>query len=622
MSRRLRRVVACVGFIVLHWGPSSEAAERHVLVLQSAERGNLTIDYFTEDFRAAVDAAGSVSVTMTQFVVNPSGFAQIPEQAIVEYLRSAFANRPPPDLVMTVGGPAAAFARRFMHDVFPGSLLLFAAVDERFLQGAPLARHEAAVAVVNDMPGIVDDILQLLPETSTVFMVIGSGPLDRFWRQQLEIDFQRFGNRVNFIWPEGLSLAEILRDVAALPPNSAVFYLTFGADPANAAYSEARVLADIRAAANAPLFGSQGVLLGHGIVGGRLLLIDELGRIAADVALRLMKGESSATIRTPSQRPGGPVFDWRELQRWGITEARLPLGSVVRFRERGIWDRFKWTIIVGGSVVVAQALLIGALLISRAKRRRAEALLRQNVTALDTARGALSNLSRSLMEAQEQERTRIARELHDDVSQRMTFVAMGLAQLRGALPANATEAQELARSVQDTVVALGLDVQRMSHRMHSSKVELTGLSAAAESFCREVSSHHDVEIEYVQADVPGRLPEGVGISVFRVLQEALANALKHSGARHCRVTLRGSVDTLMLEIVDDGCGFDTAAGLQGHGLGLISMQERLKLVHGDFVIESKVGGGTTVRATVPLVPRPTTEAQPVSPDRARPSSTV
>jgi signal transduction histidine kinase len=621
MRRRLWPAVVCIGCLVLLCGPSSEAAERHVLVLQSLNSGNLTQDFFTGSFRAAVDASESDLVTIMQFVVSPSGSSQIPAEAIVEFLRAAFASRPTPDLVMAVGGPAAVFARKFVPGLFPESPLLFAAVDQRFLDDAPLAGHEAAVAVLNDMPAIVDDILRLFPRTSTVFMVIGSGPHDELWRTELTRAFKRFGDKVNFIWSNGLSLAEILRRVATLPANSAIFYLMFGADASGGGHSEERVLAAIHGAANAPLFGSQGAMLGHGIVGGRLLSIDELGRATADVALRIMNGESPRTIRTPLLKPGPPIFDWRELQRWGISEDRLPSGSVVRFRESSIWDRFRWIIIGGVSVVIGQALLIGALLVNRAKRRRAEKLLRNNVADLDTARSALSHLSRRLMEAQEQERARIARELHDDVSQRMTFLAIDLAQLRAALPPDAA-AQEHAQSLHDALIALGRDIQEISHRMHSSKIELMGLAAAADHFCRDVSSHHDLKIEYLQADVPRQLPDGVAISVFRVLQEAVANAVKHSGARHCTVTLRGFADALNLEVIDDGCGFDTKAAAHGHGLGLISMQERLKLVRGNVVIESRVGAGTVVRASVPL-PEAATEHQAIpSSARVRPSMTV
>jgi signal transduction histidine kinase len=270
----------------------------------------------------------------------------------------------------------------------------------------------------------------------------------------------------------------------------------------------------------------------------------------------------------------------------------------------GVWDRFKWIIIGGAVVVLAQALLIGALLVSRAKRRRAEESLRQNVIELDAARSALSHLSRRLMDAQEQERTRVARELHDDVSQRMTILAADLAQLRQTLSSAEAAAQGKAKVLYDAVIELSRDVQGISRRLHSSRIDLLGLAAAAEDLCSEISSHNGPHIEYIQENVPATLPEGVAISVFRVLQEALSNAVKHSGARHCRVTLKGSTDTLNLEVTDDGRGFDVEARHREHGLGLISMEERLNLVNGTLVIASKAGAGTTVRGSVPITMYP------------------
>ena len=266
----------------------------------------------------------------------------------------------------------------------------------------------------------------------------------------------------------------------------------------------------------------------------------------------------------------------------------------------GVWDRFKWVMVGGTLVVLAQTLLIGALLISRARQRRAEESLRQNVTELDTARRALSNLSHRLMDAQEQERTRVARELHDDISQRITFLAMDLAQLRKTLSSAEAAAQGQAQVLHDAVIELSRDVQGISRRLHSSRIDLLGLAAAAEDLCTEISSHKGPQIEYIQEDVPSSLPEGVAICVFRVLQEALSNAVKHSDAGHCRVKLQGSAEALNFEVVDDGRGFDAAAMSPQHGLGLISMQERLKLVHGTLVIDSKVGTGTAVRGTVPV----------------------
>jgi signal transduction histidine kinase len=594
-------------FVALVAAPS-EAATRRVLMLQSLDRGNLTLDFFTGNFRVDLDQGSSDPVTFTQLVVTPPGFEATPEKVMVDYLRALFGDRAKPDLIVTVGGPAAAFARKHRLELFPEVPLLFAAVDERFLEGVPLAENETAVAVRSEISHLIDGILELFPQTSNVFMVVGSGAVSRYWRTELDREFRRFDGRVSFTWSDRLSFRDVLQAVSALPAHSAIFYLTFDTDVQGGAYPEDRVFSDLRAAANAPLFGMLDRQLGHGIVGGRLMLTEQLGHVAADVALRIFQGESPGTIRLPVQKAGPPVFDWRELERWGIGESRLPARSVIRFREPGVWQRYKGVIVTGGSALVAQALLIAGLLVNRRQRQRAERALLDNVADLQVARGTLSNLSGRLMQAQEQERTRLARELHDDIGQRVSFLAIDMARLRDALSGH-PEAQSQARRVQEAVIAVGRELQAFSHQLHSAKIDLLGLPAAARALCHEFASRHAVTVEFVHDRVPAKLPDGVAISLFRVLQEALSNVVKHAGAQHCRVTLEGAGDEVRLEVRDDGRGFDAGYAQRGPGLGLISMRERLKLVNGEVVIDSQPGRGTAVRARVPLSEDSEVEAQ-------------
>ena len=368
---------------------SSEAQPpvRQVLVLQSFDRGNLVADYFTSNFRVDLDHRAGTPVNVVQVVVGPTGFVGAPEREVVDYIRSTFTDRPKPNLILTVGGPAAVFARKHREQLFPDTPLLFATVDERFLRDAPLGENEAAVAVRNDYSQLIEEILQLLPDTKQVFMVMGSGLLSRFWRQEFDEGFRRFHDRLTFVWSEELSLSEILRHSANLPRHSAIFYLTFGTDAQGAAYADDRVLADLHATANAPLFGMQSVYLGSGVVGGTMMSIDNLAGNTADVALRLLNGAPPGSIKVPPQRPGQPIFDWRELQRWGIAESRLPAGSVVRYRSPSLWEEYKLPVLGGIGALVVQSLLILGLLYQRRARQRAELDSRRNLAlAADASR--------------------------------------------------------------------------------------------------------------------------------------------------------------------------------------------------------------------------------------------
>jgi signal transduction histidine kinase len=182
----------------------------------------------------------------------------------------------------------------------------------------------------------------------------------------------------------------------------------------------------------------------------------------------------------------------------------------------------------------------------------------------------------------------------------MSFLAMDVARLREALTDDTEAAQDQALALQDDVISLGRDIQGISHRLHSSKIQVLGLRAAAESFCKDLSSRHDLKVEFLHENVPSSVPDRIAIGLFRVLQEALSNIVKHSGARECRVMLRGTDNELQLEVIDNGRGFDRGAAVTGQGLGLISMQERLNLLDGSVNISSAPGVGTTVLACAPL----------------------
>ena len=246
-----------VGLLGL-WRSSSDAQTpvRQVLLLQSFDRGNLTLDYWTGNFRVELDRRAEQPVNVVQIVVGPQGFIGAPEQAIIDYIHSAYAGGPNPDLIITIAGPAAVFARKYRAQLFPETPLLFAGADERYMREVPIEENEAAIAVRNDFPGAVENILRLLPETKQVFMV-RAGQLGAFWRREFDGLFERFRDRLTFVWSDDLSLSEILRRCASLPPHSAIFYLAFGTDAQGGAYADERVIAELHATANAPCSGSR-----------------------------------------------------------------------------------------------------------------------------------------------------------------------------------------------------------------------------------------------------------------------------------------------------------------------------------------------------------------------------
>ena len=208
---------------------------------------------------------------------------------------------------------------------------------------------------------------------------------------------------------------------------------------------------------------------------------------------------------------------------------------------------------------------------------------------------SLRRLSANLINAQELERTRIGRELHDDVNQKLAMLSIELQQLQENPSDVDSRLQELRQEVDD----ISSEVQALSHELHSSKLEYLGVVKGIQSWCKEFAERQRIEIDF-RSEVTSLLPFEVGVSLLRVLQEAVHNAVKHSGVKHVAVQISQHSGEIRLTINDPGKGFDIEAATQGKGLGLITMRERVRLVHGTFAIRSRPLGGTTIDVRVPL----------------------
>jgi len=227
-----------------------------------------------------------------------------------------------------------------------------------------------------------------------------------------------------------------------------------------------------------------------------------------------------------------------------------------------------------------------------------------DVTANKLAEEALSRVSQSLIEAQEEERTRVARELHDDIVQRTVALTYQLDSVIEGLPAG--KGRDQVREVQGRLSQLCVDMQALSRRLHSPSLDLLGLESVAADFCAELAERQRAQIDFDSSDVPKVLPSAISLCLYRVLQESLQNAVKHSGSLSFQVTLQGNIDEIRLTVRDWGKGFDLEDGIKSHGLGLTSMRERLKLVDGLISIQSKPQQGTTIDARVPIASNPGT----------------
>jgi len=235
-----------------------------------------------------------------------------------------------------------------------------------------------------------------------------------------------------------------------------------------------------------------------------------------------------------------------------------------------------------------------------------------DITDLKSARSLLADFGQRLLQAHETERTRIARDLHDDIGQRMAVLTMDLDTLAATIPASNSEASRRLRALSTRAIDLARDIQALSHRLHSSKLDHLGLVSASAGLCRELSAQHCVTVAFSAVGVPDDVPKNVALGVFRVLQEAVNNALKHGQSEIVHAALYGTSAGIQLDVVDGGAGFDVAAAMRNGGLGLISMHERVSLLNGELQVESRHGAGTRVHATFPLADSPSASEKAIN----------
>lgn len=231
-----------------------------------------------------------------------------------------------------------------------------------------------------------------------------------------------------------------------------------------------------------------------------------------------------------------------------------------------------------------------------------------DITDRRSYEASLQELSGRLITAQEEERTRIARELHDDLSQRMALLLIGLERCEPGMAEISSKSRRELRKIAEIAKDVSVSLHSLSHLLHPATLATLGLVTSMGGFCREFSAQHDLRVNFVHHDIPKRVPEDVSLCLFRIVQEALRNVVKHSGAREARVTLTGYDDRIDLCIADSGIGFNPKSSEGKATLGLVSMRERARLVGGQLSIESEPSTGTRIRVQIPVTK---TEAQTV-----------
>jgi len=512
------------------------------------------------------------------------------ESAYLDFLRLKYAEKRV-DLLITIGEAALDFMSRNRNVLFRGTPAVF-------YSHVPPASHFAdSTGLINPLnfSRSLDLARALQPDLEHVYVVSGAGALDRRNEGQARAEFRPFEGRVEFTYLSGLVMRDLEGRLRRLPPRSAVFYVVVSEDGAGEHFQVMSSLGRVAAAANAPTYSWADGAVDAGIVGGSRR--DQLAetRAIATLALRVLGGERADDIPVSSPNTDVDMVDWRQLRRWGLDESRLPTGTRILFREPTVWDQYERYIVGALMLMLAQTALITGLLVQRAKRQRAELKFRGSQARLRLSYDRIRELSRRLLIEQEAERARISRELHDDINQQLAILSIELDRFRAErLEPNAAKMLSEALA---TAHGISKSVRELCHRLHPPRLTLAGLVTGLESLSRDLSPPH-LPISFRHRELPAEIDQHIALCLFRVAQEALVNAIKHSDATQVRVELTGGPSNVALTIADDGKGF-AADGVSHAGLGLISMRERVESVGGVLEIREAPTSGTRLRVTVP-----------------------
>ena len=497
------------------------------------------------------------------------------------------------DAIITTHSLAFEFISRYREDLFPNTPVVFFVDD---LTAARLP-NSAGVISPRDYGGSIDLALTLQPDTREVFVVAGNSSRDQDAERAARAQFTRYTPGLRFTYLSGLSENALEQRLRQLPEHAIVYYLLFYQDAAGVNVTPLAYLDRVATIANRPTYSWVDSTLNHGVVGGGFTSIALQIKAVADLAVRVLKGERPDDIPILTANTIERKVDWRQLQRWDISDARVPAGSQMLFRPPSAWERYKAYIVSAVILILAQSVLVGVLLVQRRHLRLAEETVQHGKADLKASRERIRDLGGRLLAAQDAERSRIALELHDDVSQQLAVLMMNLQLLCGFGPGRDDDAEIVAREALEHADGIARSLRDLSHRLYPTKLRLLGLVPALASLQHDMTTAH-LSVRFSHSNVPPGLPHDLTLALYRVVQEALHNVIAHSDAAEVRIDVDGRGGALFMTIEDDGVGFDVNSPL-GEGLGLISMRERLECVGGALTISSCPGAGTRIEIVIP-----------------------
>jgi signal transduction histidine kinase len=561
----------------------AQSSSRSVLVIDQFELASTASATVLSSFRSTLrdNSASPVSVYIENMDL---GRFRGPSftHAVEAYFREKYRDTPI-DIIVANGSSALDLVLPLRASLWPDAPVVFGAVDESVAGGLTLPSGVTGTLMPAPLSDSVLVARAIVPGLKRV-AIVGDPPERQFIRRQTPEQLKQLSAELELIDLTRLSMTELKQRVASLPPDSAIIYIGLTLDSDKVAYTSYEALAALAQVANRPIVVQAETNIGTGAVGGIVASFSAIGREAALLTLRVLAGEDPGKIPVTTGNVMRPVFDWRQLQRWNASKDSLPPGSEVRFHEPSAWEQYRLQILGFCAVVLAQAVLIIWLLYEHRRRRKSEA--------------GSHELSGRLIHAQEEERSRLARELHDDVTQRLASLAIDAGREERKRPDHATGSR--MRTMREGLVRLSEDVHALSYRLHPSILEDLGLADALRSECERFSQVCAVQLEMTLQDIPEKLPNDVALCLFRIAQESLRNIARHAGAGRAEMCVRRLDGGLQLAVSDDGVGFDATRIGARMSLGHASMRQRVFFLGGSLDVDSRPGRGTVILAWVPF----------------------
>ena len=628
------------------------------------------------------------------------------DQLMHHYLREKYADRKI-DVVVAYTDTALDFFLHYRDELFPGVPLIYVISKQREPREQPPL--STGVWVGPNVKETLAVALELQPSTRQVF-VVGTTGYSQVAQQEAQEQLKDFESpRVHLNYLFGRPLDELIATVKTLPKDSIVIYQRQTQGTGGKGIIPREAVGSIAQAANVPVYSTYDVWIGQGIVGGKVVSSEELGARAAQMAVKILQGTMPENI--PTERANiTPMFDWRQLRRWGISEGRLPAGSIVLFKQWSFWELYRWRIIGVVTLCVAEAVLILALLLQRSRRARAEESLRlseekfskafrsspdafvitrrrdgiilevnerwedllgyrraeaigqttnslklyarprdrekflkrlaesefvrdfetdmrartgetkqvllsaetvlinkepcqlviiHDVTEQRNSERALQKMTGQLISLRDEEQRRIAAELHDGLGQ--SLVIINNRALIGMRDANdTTRATEQFEEISSAASSAIDEVREIVYGLRPHDLGKLGLVQAIRSMVAKISDSSPISLTADLVELQEPLSEQAETSIYRIVQEALNNIVKHADASEARVELKLRGDQLIITVADNGKGISKPSNGHRNGFGLVGIAERARMLGGSCVIESSPGLGTTITLEVAL----------------------